>query len=85
MVESRSNLARIDVDLANIVWPQQTELFQIGDNYGYPSNGNFLDAIDGSFCTYDGGDDPNYDAIYPDAGYSGPAMCGMFTVRLTGK
>ncbi|KAF8903999.1 peptidase S8/S53 domain-containing protein, partial [Mucidula mucida] len=37
---------------------------------------NFLDALDASFC---GGDDPNYDAIYPDSntgGYTGPPDCG---------
>lgn len=60
------------------MWPQQTELFQAGANNGGASLGNFLDAIDNSFCTYEGGDDPDYDWTYPDAGYSGTAMCGMF-------
>ena len=40
---------------------------------------NFLDAIDGTYCTYEGGDDPNQDGIYPDpygGGYEGPEDCG---------
>ncbi|KAF8827946.1 hypothetical protein HHX47_DHR4001018 [Lentinula edodes] len=40
---------------------------------------NFLDALDGSYCTYEGGDDPTVDAIYPDTqagGYDGPSACG---------
>ena len=35
---------------------------------------NFLDAIDGSYCTFEGGDDPHADEIYPDpapGGYKG--------------
>lgn len=27
---------------------------------------NLLDALDSSFCTFEGGDDPNQDGIYPD-------------------
>jgi len=37
---------------------------------------NFLDALDGSYCTFDGGDDPNQDAVYPDTvpnGYPSPS------------
>ena len=40
---------------------------------------NFLDAIDGAYCTFDGGDDPTQDRIYPDpskGGYDGPEYCG---------
>jgi len=35
---------------------------------------NWLDAVDESFCTYKGGDDPEQDGIYPDpfpGGYEG--------------
>ena len=42
------------------------------------SFGNLLDALDASYCYYDGGDDPEYDAIYPDpyGGYEGkPTIC----------
>lgn len=38
---------------------------------------NFLDAIDGSYCTFEGGDDPNQDGIYPDSlpgGYTGMSI-----------
>ena len=27
---------------------------------------NFLDALDGSYCNFQGGDDPSQDGIYPD-------------------
>jgi hypothetical protein len=27
---------------------------------------NWLDAVDASFCTFEGGDDPTQDGIYPD-------------------
>ena len=39
---------------------------------------NFLDAIDGSYCTFDGGDDPTQDGVYPDTqpgGYMGMFNC----------
>lgn len=30
-----------------------------------------LDALDGSYCTFEGGDDPLYDPVYPDpTGYN---------------
>jgi tripeptidyl-peptidase I len=54
-------------------------LFQVGDNVEGGSFNNFLDALDGSYCTYEGGDDPTEDGIYPDTfqgGYTGPAACG---------
>jgi tripeptidyl-peptidase-1 len=42
---------------------------------------NFLDAIDGSYCTFEGGDDYTQDAQYPDpygGGYEGrPRLCWM--------
>ena len=39
----------------------------------------FLDALDGSYCTYLGGDQPYVDPAYPDpneGGYKGPLQCG---------
>lgn len=73
-----------------IIWPQNTVLFQTDDsNYeaNYTFNGflnNFLDAIDGSYCTYSAfgisgntADDPSY----PDpasGGYSGKLQCGVY-------
>lgn len=38
------------------VYPQQVTLYQTGDEVEGASFNNFLDAIDGSYCTYDGGD-----------------------------
>ncbi|KAF8183800.1 Pro-kumamolisin, activation domain-containing protein [Mycena galopus ATCC 62051] len=40
---------------------------------------DLLDALDGSYCTEDGGDDPAVDGTYPDpapGGYKGPQDCG---------
>ena len=63
-----------------LVNPQNTTLYQVGDSIESPSFNNFLDAIDGSYCTFEGGDDPNKDASYPDpsGGYQGPQNCGGF-------
>ncbi|KAK8002133.1 hypothetical protein PG991_014355 [Apiospora marii] len=62
-----------------LVYPQQVTLYQVGDQHGTASFNNFLDALDGSYCTYAGGDDPEVDAVYPSPkadGYQGPADCG---------
>ncbi|KAH7906414.1 peptidase S8/S53 domain-containing protein [Hygrophoropsis aurantiaca] len=58
---------------------QQVTLYQTGDDVEGASFNNFLDAIDGSYCTFEGGDDPTQDAVYPDyapGGYTGPEACG---------
>jgi tripeptidyl-peptidase I len=46
----------------------------------------FLDALDGSYCTYtsngETGDDPKFDAVYPHnvpGGYMGQLECGVYT------
>lgn len=66
-----------------LVHPQEVTLYQVGDNS--PSepatNNNFLDAIDGSYCEYKGGDDPDWDAKYPHDGtlpdqWTNPPECG---------
>ncbi|GAW11384.1 hypothetical protein ANO14919_007280 [Xylariales sp. No.14919] len=66
-----------------LVHPQNVTLYQVGDAvFSNPAtNNNFLDAIDGSYCTFEGGDDPDWDGIYPhDAAvpgaYTGEPMCG---------
>jgi tripeptidyl-peptidase I len=41
-----------------IVYPQSVTLYQVGDIYEGATFNNFLDAIDGSYCTSGGGDDP---------------------------
>lgn len=73
-----------------IIWPQNSILFQTDDaNYeaNYTFNGflnNFLDAIDGSYCTFsdDGitgntADDPPYPDPASD-GYKGSLQCGVY-------
>lgn len=65
-----------------LVNPIQVTLYQAGDLYEGASFNNFLDAIDNSgYCTFEGGDDPTQDSVYPDpdpAGYEGPQNCGTF-------
>ncbi|KAG9246746.1 peptidase S8/S53 domain-containing protein [Calycina marina] len=62
-----------------LVYPQEVTLYQVGDIVEGASFNNFLDAIDASYCTSDGGDDATEDGIYPDTasgGYKGAANCG---------
>lgn len=66
-----------------LVFPQTTTLFQVGDTVSGGSFNNFLDAIDGSYCAFEGGNskDPNVDGQYPDTqpgGFNGPENCGTF-------
>lgn len=68
-------------DAMTLVYPQKVTLYQVGDLVEGASFNNFLDAIDGSYCTFEGGDDPSQDGIYPDplpGGYKGPENCGGF-------
>ena len=66
----------------SIIWPQNTRLYQSGDSVNVDSVGTFnifLDALDDSYCTYQGGDQPYLDPAYPDpneGGYTGPLQCG---------
>ncbi|KAJ6552386.1 hypothetical protein DFH09DRAFT_925176, partial [Mycena vulgaris] len=56
---------------------QKVTLYQVGDpvmGASFASFGNFLDALDGSYCTFEGGDELPFDTIYPDdvpSGYQG--------------
>ena len=64
-----------------LINPQKTTLYQVGDTVEGASFNDFLDGIDASYCTFDGGDDPVQDATYPDplpGGYQGPKNCGGF-------
>ncbi|KAF2101778.1 subtilisin-like protein [Rhizodiscina lignyota] len=83
----------LDLELAYpLIHPQQVTLFQVDDiNY---SNGSlnasgiyndWLDAIDGSYCTYSAfgetGNDPSVDPVYPDplpGGWNHPLQCGVY-------
>jgi tripeptidyl-peptidase I len=73
-------LQNLDLEYAMaLVNPQPVTLYQAGDNQEGASFNNFLDALDGTFCTSDGGDDPSQDAVYPDTapgGYNGTEDCG---------
>ncbi|GJJ08474.1 hypothetical protein Clacol_002692 [Clathrus columnatus] len=60
--------------------PQPVQLYQVGDLIEGGSFNNLLDALDKSFCTFEGGDDPNEDGIYPDplpGGFNHPESCGI--------
>lgn len=63
------------------MYPQQVTLFQVGDDEESASFNNFLDAIDGSYCTYDGGDVSGVDGTYPDKKPGGYKYqdCGNYT------
>ncbi|KAI1823255.1 peptidase S8/S53 domain-containing protein [Xylaria intraflava] len=68
-----------------LVHPQDVTLYQVGDSIAFQpaTYNNFLDAIDGSYCSFEGGDDPVWDAIYPHnfttpGAYMGEPMCGTY-------
>ncbi|KAF4446831.1 hypothetical protein F53441_9535 [Fusarium austroafricanum] len=64
-----------------IVYPQTVTMFQTTYNSAGGLLNDFLDAVDGSYCKYDGGDDPDYDPRFPVfGGFQGPAMCGKYKV-----
>lgn len=75
--------AESDLDLEygmTLVNPQPVQLYQVGDFIEGGSFNDFLDAVDASYCTFDGGDDPVQDGQYPSSrgGYEGPKNCGGF-------
>lgn len=65
-----------------IAYPQNVHIFQTpGARYDTGLGNDFLDAIDASYCTYDGGDDPDLDPRYSQfQGFQGPAMCGTYNI-----
>lgn len=93
--DSPYNGGESDVDLTisiPLIYPQTVTLYQTDDLYYAEmelndvrtgSMNTFLDALDGSYCSYTAygitGDSPQYDAIYPDPnGYEGDLMCGVY-------
>ncbi|KAJ7776843.1 subtilisin-like protein [Mycena maculata] len=72
-----------DLDLQygmSLTNPQPVQLLQTGDIVEGAGFDNWLDAVDGSFCTFEGGDNPTQDGIYPDplpGGFKGPESCGI--------
>ncbi|KAK3048434.1 hypothetical protein LTR09_010265 [Extremus antarcticus] len=70
-----------------IIYPQNSVLFLTDDrwsfeHYKYGLFNTFLDAIDGSYCTYSAfgetGNNDTLDATYPNPGYKHPLQCGVF-------
>jgi tripeptidyl-peptidase I len=64
-----------------LVYPQKVTLYQAGDLAAGASFNNFIDAVDGAYCTFMGGDskDPAVDGQYPDpapGGFNGALQCG---------
>jgi len=79
MYADQSDLLRLHT-LTVVLVHLKVTLYQVGDLVEGASFNNFLDAIDGSYCTYQGGDDPTQDAVYPDpyGGYQGLEDCGGY-------
>ncbi|KAF8194206.1 Pro-kumamolisin, activation domain-containing protein [Pholiota molesta] len=71
----------LDLEYAmGLTAPQPITLLQTGDLVEGAGFDNWLDAVDGSFCTFEGGDDPTQDGIYPDTakgGFKGAESCGI--------
>ncbi|CAJ2505810.1 Uu.00g132040.m01.CDS01 [Anthostomella pinea] len=85
----------LDFDSAwPLIYPQKTVLYQVDDEY-YEYTGNFsgfwntfLDALDGSYCTYSAYGETGdcveaecADPVYPDlnpGGYTGALQCGVY-------
>ncbi|KAF4335790.1 tripeptidyl-peptidase I precursor [Fusarium beomiforme] len=72
----------LDIEMSYpIVYPQTVTMFQTDYNNKGGLLNDFLDAVDASYCKYDGGDDPDFDPVFPIfGGYQGPAMCGKYKV-----
>lgn len=57
----------LDLEFAMaLISPQTARVYQVGDTNQGASFNNFLDGIDGSYCSFEGGDskDPNMDGQY---------------------
>ncbi|KAH8990678.1 subtilisin-like protein [Lactarius hatsudake] len=71
----------LDLEYAMVLTnPQPITLLQTGDIMESAWIDNWLDAVDRSFCTFQGGDDPDQDGIYPDplpGGFDHPESCGI--------
>ncbi|KAH8688998.1 putative protease S8 tripeptidyl peptidase I [Talaromyces proteolyticus] len=75
----------LDLQMAYpIIYPQGIRIFQtysidLGGSNGWTGIFNqFLDALDASYCTYDGGDDPKIDPHFPDGrSWNRTRQCGV--------
>ncbi|OQE42187.1 hypothetical protein PENCOP_c004G05160 [Penicillium coprophilum] len=83
----------IDIDMAySLIYPQSVTLYQVDDQLYEPEEvattnlfNTFLDALDGSYCTYSAfgetGNNPDIDPVYPNprpGGYKGKLQCGVY-------
>ncbi|KAI0254130.1 subtilisin-like protein [Lactifluus subvellereus] len=81
--QSPSFNAESDLDLEYamaLTNSQPITLLQTGDLVEGAGFDNWLDAVDKSFCTFQGGDDPNQDEMYPDTtpgGFNHSESCGI--------
>ncbi|RFU26803.1 hypothetical protein B7463_g9528, partial [Scytalidium lignicola] len=63
------DLAEADMDLEltmSLTYPLNVTIYAVGDNYIGGQFDTWLDALDGSYCSFEGGDVPGIDPIYPD-------------------
>ncbi|RFU29396.1 hypothetical protein B7463_g6918, partial [Scytalidium lignicola] len=86
--------ADLDLSIAiPLVYPQKAVFFAVDDEkeieLARGFGDTFLDALDASYCTFEGGDDPTLDPQYPDTGpnpepglsngtWGKPEMCGAY-------
>lgn len=57
----------LDLQIAmGLIFLQNATVFQVGDTVQGASLGNFLDALDASFCSFQGGDTAGVDVLYPE-------------------
>lgn len=66
-----------------LIYPQNIKVFQTMDDFTadntYGIFNPFLDALDASYCTFDGGDDPQIDPHFPDGhGWNHSEQCGVY-------
>ncbi|KAI9435149.1 subtilisin-like protein [Lactarius indigo] len=71
----------LDLEYAMVLTnPQPVTLLQAGDLVEGAWADNWLDAVDKTFCTFQGGDNPDQDGIYPDplpGGFNQSESCGI--------
>ena len=69
-LDSGGDIAESSLDLQYVLGlvgkKQEVLLYQVGDPVEGASFNNLLDGLDGSYCTFEGGDDPTQDGQYPD-------------------
>jgi tripeptidyl-peptidase-1 len=62
-----------------LTYPLNVSLYSVGDMVEGGDENNFLDALDAFYCTYEGGNSPSWDPVFPDprpGGYNHSEACG---------